>query len=111
MFGFLDLRFTRVDSNQHGESRKLRYTELELIRLYGAEQHGVKRSRVPPVPDSAEVERKKRDKQQEMIREYTGLVNELQAKVSSLRSRCDDRVTIKSTCSSSSLMRGSALLE
>ncbi|GAA5876847.1 hypothetical protein JCM16303_006307 [Sporobolomyces ruberrimus] len=43
--------------------------------------HGVKRSRVPPVPDSAEVERKKRDKQQEMIKEYTGLVNELQAKI------------------------------
>ncbi|GAA5925058.1 hypothetical protein JCM1841_004061 [Sporobolomyces salmonicolor] len=40
--------------------------------------HGVKRSRVPPVPDSAEVERKKRDKEAKRIEEYNGLMKELQ---------------------------------
>ncbi|GAA5859386.1 hypothetical protein JCM1840_004591 [Sporobolomyces johnsonii] len=43
--------------------------------------HGVKRSRVPPVPDSAEVERKKRDKEAKRIEEYTGLIRELQNKM------------------------------
>ncbi|GAA6011181.1 hypothetical protein JCM11491_006748 [Sporobolomyces phaffii] len=40
--------------------------------------HGVKRSRVPPVADSAQVERNKRDKQREAIQLYTGLVQQLQ---------------------------------
>ncbi|GAA6003834.1 hypothetical protein JCM10207_006429 [Rhodosporidiobolus poonsookiae] len=43
-------------------------------------QHGVKRSRVPPVPDSAEVERKKREKEDRRIQEYTALMKEVQDK-------------------------------
>lgn len=45
-------------------------------------QHGIKRSRVPPIPDSAEVERKKREKEAKRIEEYTGLVSVLREKVS-----------------------------
>ncbi|GAA5823785.1 hypothetical protein JCM11251_003293 [Rhodosporidiobolus azoricus] len=42
--------------------------------------HGVKRSRIPPVPDSEEVERKKRDKELRKIAEYKGIMDTLQAK-------------------------------
>ncbi|GAA5889200.1 hypothetical protein JCM6882_000673 [Rhodosporidiobolus microsporus] len=42
--------------------------------------HGVKRSRIPPVPDSEEVERKKREKELKKIAEYKGIMEELQAK-------------------------------
>ncbi|GAA5840852.1 hypothetical protein JCM5353_001991 [Sporobolomyces roseus] len=45
--------------------------------------HGVKRSRVPPIQESAEVERKKRDKQLGMIQDYTRLVDQLQEKMKS----------------------------
>ncbi|GAA5837000.1 hypothetical protein JCM3766R1_006501 [Sporobolomyces carnicolor] len=43
--------------------------------------HGVKRNRVEPVRDSVEAERKKRDKQLELIREYTSLVSQLQSNI------------------------------
>ncbi|GAA5940652.1 Rab geranylgeranyltransferase BET4 [Sporobolomyces koalae] len=43
--------------------------------------HGVKRSRIPPVADSAEVERKRREKQLEAIAHYTDLVDQLQARM------------------------------
>ncbi|KAM0753232.1 rab-protein geranylgeranyltransferase [Meredithblackwellia eburnea MCA 4105] len=39
--------------------------------------HGIKRARVPPVPDSAEVARKKQEKEDKKIAEYTGLVEKL----------------------------------
>ncbi|SGY61639.1 BQ5605_C007g04581 [Microbotryum silenes-dioicae] len=47
--------------------------------------HGVKRSRIPPVADTAEVTRKKHEKEQQKIQEYTALTNELVAKSSSFR--------------------------
>ncbi|GAA5991418.1 hypothetical protein JCM5350_006919 [Sporobolomyces pararoseus] len=43
--------------------------------------HGVKRSRVPAVADSVEVERKKREKQLEQIKQYTTLVQDLQQRM------------------------------
>lgn len=39
---------------------------------------------MPPVPDSAEVERKKREKEAKRIEEYTGLVSALRETVSCL---------------------------
>ncbi|SCZ89240.1 BZ3500_MvSof-1268-A1-R1_Chr1-1g01051 [Microbotryum saponariae] len=42
--------------------------------------HGVKRSRIPPVADTAEVARKKHEKEQQKIQEYTALTDELVAK-------------------------------
>ncbi|SCV71501.1 BQ2448_3089 [Microbotryum intermedium] len=42
--------------------------------------HGVKRSRIPPVPDTADVARKKHEKEQQKIQEYTRLTEELVAK-------------------------------
>jgi hypothetical protein len=44
-------------------------------------QHGVKRVRNPPTVDDAAVQAKKREKETKRIQEYTGLVEELQAKV------------------------------
>ena len=41
------------------------------------EQHGVKRARVPPIPNSAEVERKKQEKENRRIDEYTALLAKL----------------------------------
>lgn len=45
-------------------------------------QHGVKRSRVPAVPDSIEVERQKRLKEAQRIVEYRTLLNQFYDKVS-----------------------------
>ncbi|GAA5963404.1 hypothetical protein JCM3765_003058 [Sporobolomyces pararoseus] len=43
--------------------------------------HGVKRTRLPVIPDSVEVERKKKDKQLELIKQYTTLVQDLEQKM------------------------------
>lgn len=55
---------------------------LTCLHLPASLQHGVKRSRIPPVADSAEVERKKREKEAKRIEEYTGLVTALRKLVS-----------------------------
>lgn len=44
-------------------------------------QHGVKRIRLPPVPDSAEIERKRLEKEAIKIKQYQELLESLYAKV------------------------------
>jgi hypothetical protein len=72
-------------SQRHGTPGHLLLLLLLRLTLLPSLQHGIKRSRVPPVPDSAEVERKKREKEAKRIEEYTGLVSALREKVSCLR--------------------------
>ncbi|GAA6000724.1 Rab geranylgeranyltransferase BET4 [Rhodotorula paludigena] len=45
--------------------------------------HGVKRSRIPPVPDSEEVARKKREKELKRIEEYRALLKDVQDRAAS----------------------------
>lgn len=66
----------------HGQAALPQQTQVPaLTRSCSRSQHGVKRSRVPPVPDTAEVARKKQDKETKRIQEYTALLEQLYATV------------------------------
>lgn len=68
-------------SRQHGQSRTQHLSPDLLTRFSASSQHGVKRSRIPPVPDSEEVARKKREKELKRIEEYRTLLKDVQDRV------------------------------